>query len=347
MTNGRIASLQALRAVAATAVVVTHALGHAQLLAGHEINHSTDLGAIGVDVFFVLSGYIITRTARAATSGPSFFARRWLRVAPLSYVLSLPVLVWLIARGEPYLHPLIGTLFFWPVGDKSLVYPLIGPGWTLCFEMVFYTSVAFLVGRGRASVAAMVALFAVFQVMRYVSDAPVWTFLGNPMMFEFALGAALTQLRRDAGPRIGLFAAGLALVLIAFVAAEGLALGNAALALSGRRVVGEIAWVRLVLFGLPSAVLVWSALQLEPWVRGRVANVLVYLGDASYSIYLAHALVLAGILALAPAIGLTPVMLVVVDIVAALAAGVVIYQLIERPLLAYLRRPKMREALAA
>ncbi|WP_269219752.1 acyltransferase family protein [Brevundimonas vesicularis] len=152
----RFHGVQALRFAAATAVVVTHAvdlagtrLGLETVLAGGTLEN---FGAVGVDVFFVISGFIIATTTQGQTgvgAAGAFLWRRLRRVAPIYWLLSLPILVGMARGGTLSPQVAAATFLFWPFSGLEMTFPALGPGWTLCFEMLFYAGFGLAIA-GRA-----------------------------------------------------------------------------------------------------------------------------------------------------------------------------------------------------
>src|SRR5271166_3045280 len=156
-------SIQTLRALAALAVVAYHAL---QWDRG-----GFDVGRAGVDVFFVISGFIMWRVTAGRDVPPrAFLWRRFTRVAPLYWLATLGVLavalVWpaFLPEVRPGWRHLVLSLAFIPHLDpRGLPFPTLPPGWTLDYEAVFYAIfAAALAGprawRGRLVVGALIAL---------------------------------------------------------------------------------------------------------------------------------------------------------------------------------------------
>src|ERR1700730_5914930 len=129
-------NIQSLRALAALSVAYFH----------------TDFGGIrfgsfGVDVFFVISGFIMAQICQ--TDSSHFFLRRLVRIVPLYWALTLLIFglakfaPWLVYRAPADWADLARSLFFVPYQNKSgLVQPELFLGWTLNYEMFFYVNVA-------------------------------------------------------------------------------------------------------------------------------------------------------------------------------------------------------------
>lgn len=354
----RLISLQILRFAAAAAVVTMHAahVARVQEGLGEAPYYPTDIGAAGVDVFFVLSGFVIARTGPLATPKPSgarFFWRRWSRVAPLFYLLSAPVFALALVAGRANAAQTVATFLFWPVTGGRIVQPYLAAGWTLGFEMLFYTTVSLVLagGRLRRNLAALATMLIALVMARANLDWPPLRILANAIFLEFAAGVALAlawpRLRRaPVGLGLGLIAAGLAAFAVQAVAGAGDAI-------AWQTVLFDTDALRRVLvFGLPAAGLVAGALICEPLARGRLARAAAWLGDASYSTYLVQGLTIPPLATLwARLVGRgAPVAEAVAVIALTLAAGSVCYLVLEHPILRALRRlggPRRRETAPA
>jgi exopolysaccharide production protein ExoZ len=137
-------SLQILRFVAAFSVVLFH-LGSGIAVELGSSDNVFDFGTVGVDIFFVLSGFIISYTARPERGIGYFAIRRFARVVPLYWLLTLSVIA--IVTIKPSLlnsttvtyDAVVKSFLFIPYEKSSgAVQPLLFLGWTLCYEMFFY-----------------------------------------------------------------------------------------------------------------------------------------------------------------------------------------------------------------
>ncbi len=216
----RIVSLQILRFFAAAAVVVAHASCAARPNPGGlcHFYFPSEIGVAGVDVFFVLSGFIITFTGPLAARRPSggqFFWRRWSRVAPVYYLLSIPWIAQAAMSGRLNWPQTVDSFLFWPAAGPTLVTPYLLAGWTLSFEMIFYSTVSAVLvgGRLRRNAAILAVVLAGLIALRQVTAWNPVRVLTSPFFIEFAAGAALAWLwpRLKAAPLalgIGLIGAG-------------------------------------------------------------------------------------------------------------------------------------------
>jgi exopolysaccharide production protein ExoZ len=126
--------IQAIRGLAALAVVYFHTA------------HAPSTGAFGVDVFFVLSGCIMAMLMEAQQSPGDFLRRRLIRIAPLyalmttaAFAVSLAVPSLRTSGNLPSISDYIKSLLFIPSQTASgTIVPVLGPGWSLNYEMMFY-----------------------------------------------------------------------------------------------------------------------------------------------------------------------------------------------------------------
>jgi exopolysaccharide production protein ExoZ len=300
------------------------------------------IGDAGVDIFFVLSGFVIATTgplAQPQPSGALFFWRRWRRVAPIYFIISVPIIVNSL-RISPFApHRLAATLLFWPVSAAGPVYPYLEPGWTLCFEMAFYTLVALALAGGvlRRNLCLLAIASAGLVAWRVFSPASWLSFLVNPMFLEFALGVALARWQAALG-RVGV-RLGLGLLAIgagAYMLEVLLGVGDVDQPL--RIMAGLDAWRRLLCLGAPGAAIVAGAVACERLCRGRFAGFMAALGDASYSIYLTNLIAMDVAVRLWRALNAPLLLLAPAALVLAIGVGVLVYRIVERPILRDLKR---------
>lgn len=326
-------SVQALRAIAAAAVVCYHVLYMLAHSAGYAFEPS-GLGAAGVDLFFVISGFVMVYTNYTSFQAPgapqSFLRRRILRIVPIYWLYT--TLVALLLAFAPGLfattafdwrHVVSSYLFLLSPNSAGQIGTVLQTGWTLCYEMYFYALFALLLALPRRFFLIVCAtLFLIgISVGQFVA-LPVWaSVVSNVMLLEFLLGAALAfAYQRGCLLNVPAACAPIAAALAFFWMTRELDWGI---------------WARLLRIGLPSVALLWGALSLER-AQWRTPNLLVQLGDSSYSLYLVHPFVVAAFgklwakLALAASV---PVAIpFALALVAALAAGHLAWWWIERPL---------------
>jgi exopolysaccharide production protein ExoZ len=316
-------SIQALRGLAALLVVVFHAF--------QWLGDPFWIGAAGVDVFFVISGYIIWTVGTGAEATPGvFFWRRLTRVAPAYWLATGAVIA--IGVFWPKLMPQVtlsarhielSFAFIQHHDPRGLPFPVLPPGWSLDFEAVFYSLFALVLFAPEPSRFRLIVA-ALFGVMMFgFLDPPAYELGANPMMLQFAAGVWLAR-RAQRGlaplPRTGVVLAASGVVLLT------------AMWLTGFR--SDL--FRPLLWGVPAAMIVAGALALEPLLARHAPRALVALGDASYAIYLCH-FVAVDLVARAMGV-LNPWVFVPTAIAVSIAAGLAFHRWIERPLIAGARR---------
>ncbi len=296
MKPSRVAELDALRGLAAIAIVVFH-LNPAAFA----------VGWTGVDLFFVLSGYLITAIILDHGHSPrfllTFYARRGLRIWPIYYL----TLLFLVAINSRVAHPeSLASLPYYLTYTQNL--PLYWKGsapslkafdhsWTLALEEQFYLIWPGLVllGRRKRIIPLCLGAIVLAVVAReggYLSRSPFSERILIARCDGFALGGLLAatlgnpSVARFASPkaRRGVWLAALGGTgYIAWGVLEG---GNGFLGLpTPARPSTTILAVGVMYCGLVGLVAIYAgSLALAP-LRWRV---LVYLGQISYGIYLYH-----------------------------------------------------------
>ena len=327
--------LQVLRGLAAMLVVIHHSTGlHNEVL---HLNGSMWLsGAAGVDIFFVISGFVMALSSRSllGKSAPAatFMTRRIERIAPLYWLLTTlkVVLLYTVTRRESHETPghLIASYLFYPLRNPlGNADPVLVAGWTLNFEMFFYVIFAaalLLRIKPLSFVPPILAVVAGLGFVYLLGTGPL--FWCNPIVLEFLFGMLLFEaFQRKRLPG----------TLIACLLA---ALGFAVLLATP---LGFYPTTRPFVWGLPALAIVTAALALESRWGASAPAFLLLLGDASYSLYLTHTLVLPLVVALfrrvhSPAL-LQSGVITLAAVTLSLVGGLLCYQLVERPILHFFR----------
>ncbi len=293
----QIRTVQALRALAATSVAFGHLLTEAGQASSAAPSASAQLildwSGVGVDLFFVISGFIMVYAAQdlAATTGGalSFLRRRIARIVPLYWLMTTLFLLTLLLAPKSvnsalptYLETLKSYVFIPYVhAGSDEVRPIFKLGWTLDYEMFFYIAFAvFLLLPARFFVSSLTIFFVALVGLgaALVPTPGAFAFWSDPIILEFVFGVWIGALfvqgeRLSTGRMLALTAAALAFFVI-----------------SNRSGDSAAGLMRLAVRGVPSALLV-AAVAL--WVKstakgGRLMAALVMLGDASYALYLSH-----------------------------------------------------------
>ena len=292
----QIAAIQVLRAIAAFSVVIGHTQRNAILIAAASNREFQpvllDLTEAGVDLFFVISGFVMVYASRelfAAPGGGLFFlSRRLARIVPLYWSMTTIFLTVMLASpklipvARPELTEILASYFFIPYDrpDEHWMHPVYSVGWTLNYEMFFYAVFACVIALPvKRALTALTLLFCALAIAGVIlHPAPgVFFFWSRPVILEFVMGAwigyfCLTEFRTTNRAASILAIAGIA--------------GFALQVMSGVYAHGY--WRPLV-WGLPAAAIV-AAAALSNWnITSRgLWKPIVLLGGASYSLYLVH-----------------------------------------------------------
>jgi peptidoglycan/LPS O-acetylase OafA/YrhL len=329
-------NVQALRAIAALLVVCVH-LGNPQGFEARYLHANPPLlagvakiGFTGVDLFFVISGFIMTLTTLGPAKPPSsaeFFIRRIIRIYPPLWIITAPLLVvYLTHPGLMNSH----SAFPPDIAASFLALPQRGSAlllvsWSLVYEMYFYFVFALALGLGRFSFPWVMAIWALGTAAlnaTFGSSANPWMqLISNPLCFEFLLGVAVGWL--VLAGRYGSATLWLSLGAVGY--AVGAELGS-----------GE-GWSR-VLASVPLALILFGAIGLEKRSGIVLPRFLDKLGDASYATYLWHIPVLAvfGLfvarMPFGPASRVQDTIIVAFGIALVEIAALCVYRYVERPL---------------
>jgi exopolysaccharide production protein ExoZ len=336
-----ILSIQFLRAAAALMVLGFHAVYTANVYAGYSFAFN-NAGAAGVDVFFVISGFIITYVTRAGADSPArFLMRRLIRIAPPYWFYTTVTVCILLAMPSAYSHlkfdfehVLFSFLFLLSANNVNAVGTVLGVGWSICYEMYFYLLfAAFMLVPKRFAMAGMACVILLGALLEHVVAVPPFAQVAlSALPLEFLAGCLLAKcyLRGVFLPRaiaIAAVAGGCALIYWS---------GTADVVASGRD-----SW-RVVYFGLPAICVVAGLLSLDArgWIR--FPRLAISIGDASYSLYLSHQFLLFAIGKGWKMLGLherlPAIAFLTVAVTISVFAGMLAYRWFERPVTRWLNQ---------
>ncbi|MEJ8567567.1 acyltransferase family protein [Elongatibacter sediminis] len=298
-------NIQFLRFAAAMLVVLYHASSHladSGAKPGFFFQAAEAVGFAGVDIFFVISGYIMAHTtARASgvTPGLAFLRRRIARIYSGYWPFFLLALVvfWWINPDHLAQSSLVRSAVLWPANHL-----LIAVSWTLIFEMFFYILYTVLITTGLhrlrhllATLTVLMAAFALYsQFVRHAYDpgqletiSLAEYYMLSPYLLEFLGGALLA--RYNANRKAGAGWQTVVLGIVVFGAGGWINLAG----FQGHIEQGYYVFYRVAVFGTASLLIVAGVVGLE--ARGFMAprRFSLQAGGASYAIYLSHTLFLA------------------------------------------------------
>ncbi|MER8997388.1 acyltransferase [Mesorhizobium australicum] len=316
-------SLQILRFVAALMVVYVHAAQTAVKVTGSNglLPHDFQVaGFAGVDIFFVISGVIIAKTAPGLT-WRSFAWRRFRRIVPLYLLISIPYAIVAYKTGFGWREG-VATLLLWPATDQMTA-PALPAAWTLCFEMLFYAA-ATIVLVDRRLLSALIGIFGLAMIFR--SAGPVLQFLGNPLIIEFGFGIALAYAPKWK-PAVWCLPIGAgAMIAVGFI-------GMAPQGGTMEFLTGDNGFQRVLVYGFPAALIVFGTMQID--ARPSAWTVL---GDASYMLYLIHTLPITLLLMVWTTFPIPPDLIIVIGTAVSVLFAWRMYIRFELPLRIFLRR---------
>lgn len=336
--RGTVWNIQILRFVAAAMVLFSH-LNHeagerAGLAAGFR-PFEPIWWAGGVDVFFVISGFIMTYIAADSFGRPGaaakFVERRLVRLVPPYWFFTMLALATMaVLPGQMTLNrftpgQVLGSFLFVPfaANPDGRPWPVLVLGWTLNFEMLFYAvfAGALLLGR-RAGLATIAAALGGIALLSLAQPLPLpLGFWANGIVLEFLFGIALALAYRR-GVRLpawsGAVLVAVAIGILLWVKAEGWA---------------GAAWNWRFLWAGGPALLLCAGVALVPEREpGAMRRALILLGDASFALYLSHPFVLSALALVAEAAGLRSAALyIAAGFGLCIVTATLFYMLVEKP----------------
>lgn len=257
-------SLQALRALGSIAVVLFHADGM-----GSEINMK--LGASGVDLFFIISGVVMYLSTPTTTDIGYFAWRRLVRIVPLYWVMTLATIAYYHTLDvTPSFELVVSSLFFVPSAHPGEL-PLLYPGWSLNYELFFYFVICLSLLAKQHAFAITATVVTLLGVLSGSVGIPYLSYYCIPGLLEFALGIGIGAfIKRGVTLNRNVCGAMLVAGVVALSFRLDATKGNPFIELG-------LPWA-MVLVGL-------MGFETSSIVRSKTVQML---GDASYSIYLAH-----------------------------------------------------------
>ena len=296
-------------------------------------------GVSGVDLFFVISGFIMATITRGKFGKPNaahhFLSARLLRVFPPYWLYSLGLLLvhFLFGLGDPVRWQnvdVVRSLLLLPQDQL----PILVVGWTLVHELYFYIAMAVLLFLPERfftiALCAWTSVIAIAGITLHfvpVPLAPMTRLVLHPLTIEFVAGCLVARLihtgfRKFGAPCLGVGALLLVALFGWFIAChpENYPRG----------------WMRLLIFGMPSILIVYGATSLEFTHSFRFPRLLRFVGDISYSMYLIHVPIILALGLLWSKVaspGIIDNLLAIVIISATIAlASAISYRIVEQPM---------------
>lgn len=339
-------NIQALRGIAVVLVIAFHLQGNEEkYFHGYTILPDfLTIGSSGVDLFFVISGFMMV----AITSGRfqktgaiyQFLYHRVTRIYPMYWFYSILMLIIYLIQVKTGNNTRIVdiTSSFLLLPQDNL--PLLVVGWTLVHEVYFYVVFSILLAFHERWLLALLVTWGLALIsaslIPYV-NATI-KLISNPLTLEFIFGCIVALIHFTKKPSLE-FAKylGWPLLSISFI---GWLLAYSICMRNGFQPVSSD-WSRIFVFGIPSTIFLYALVTIEKSSSWRLPNWLISIGDASFSIYLSHLLIIAAIGRIWQQLGMSGIWanaaVLTAMFFAVLAIGMASFRFMERPLLKFTR----------
>ncbi len=293
----KIQNIQGLRGIAVLLVVFTH-MFHIETkyaLFDYVVPKLILIGASGVDLFFLISGFVMISVTRSAYQSrkdvQKFLYHRITRIYPLYWFYSIIILcVYLIqpslvnsSQGNQV--DILASFLLLP---QNLL-PLVNVGWTLIYEMYFYFVFAALLFLPKNYLLpGLIGWAAIILIGDINFSGTDNSFIGtylNPLTLEFIVGCMMGILyfsRTIKGNANAIALVALVIWIFGYYLFQDIS-GNET----------PSGWMRVLVFGFPAALALYAALLYERNHDAIMPSWICKIGDASYSVYLSHVLVLS------------------------------------------------------
>jgi peptidoglycan/LPS O-acetylase OafA/YrhL len=349
VNKNTILSLQFSRGLAAILVIIAHAIDSSRNFGSSYIGsfkHFQNFGAIGVDIFFVISGAImVIITSKGDTHPGKFLIKRCIRILPLYWGVSAFCLVlsywgfWPSVKPAEILQTITVIPFFKAGYNAGHILFL---GWTLSFEFYFYIvfTFALLINRKRPF-AILVILLLIPMIAGYFvrgfTDEHL-KFFTNPIILEFLAGCCCGYLYISRF-HISKFIAGL--MVIAGIVLMILSIFNGFGYISEMPYTwdGSLSMQRVIKWGIPSTLFVTGLVLLEKNKAFSANRLFIISGDVSYAAYLSHIFSVMIVTAAWHHAGLRmPDVFILITVPFCLLVAYAIHRLIEKPVIFYINK---------
>ncbi|WP_261426166.1 acyltransferase family protein [Serratia proteamaculans] len=331
----KIESLQLLRALAALMVVVTHLWGMSETKFASSIGLGL-VGSFGVDMFFILSGFIMCYTIKEnSTLGVSgafgFLIRRVERIYPVFIIILIPYLMkYMLDGGSFDLYVILGNILLLPTFNGDPDYRmLVFPSWTLVYEMFFYVilSLFMVFSINKKSLILMTSAFIVLMVvltnvLSLKGERLGWVnfsyMIGDTLMINFVIGCLFSLVLNyttNLFDKLSFSVITTSSLIVIFLIA-GVVLSKSGVP-------------RLYSFGVCSFFVFVLFITLGQ-CSGKVYRLFVYIGNASYSIYLTHIFFISINKFIVGKFGVNQDVLGLVSSIVAISFGCLFYSFVEK-----------------
>lgn len=280
--KGKMALIQVFRGIAAL-IVVFH---HASLAL--ERKNIFEAGWIGVDFFFVLSGFIIYyihyKDFGKRGRLKNFYLKRFIRVYPIYWIVIPVVFYWFYLRTDAPVAKefIVKSILLFPQATP----PIVDVAWTLVYEIFFYLVFSFLILFKPKVSFSIITLWVTSILLNSfgllnLKNSLILNFIFSNNHIEFVLGCvtAYVFLSQKIMNSVSVLVLGLIGVLYGWMSV-----------INGNILRGSTE--SMLTFGISFSLLVLAAATIDRKKSPKIPGLLLLLGDASYSIYLTHTVII-------------------------------------------------------
>jgi exopolysaccharide production protein ExoZ len=280
-----IIGLQLLRILAAAFVVLAHTL--------FEYEWAKPFGTFGVDIFFVISGFIIVWITE--NNCDQFFVKRLVRILPMYWLFTFGIssvayfLPSALRSATFDINHIVASLLFIPYWTEGTGFaPILGLGWTLNFEMAFYLIfyISLLISHKYRALISSLFIFSIFYLLNsneFYNEFSPFVFYSNGLWFEFIFGMFVALIfRKYQNFEINFFY----FCGVSFLSLSGLVY----LQLNSLSIAPRFAQ-----FGFLSMILVIAFIGFEKGflrLGNGLKKTILWMGEVSYPLYLIHSYVI-------------------------------------------------------
>jgi peptidoglycan/LPS O-acetylase OafA/YrhL len=321
------AGLQLLRFVAALMVVITHATFYVSTRIDDELE-IWSAGTQGVPIFFVISGFVMALTSRPLMNldagAKRFVLSRIIRIVPLYWglnFLKIGLIVFaptLMFVSPDILNIISSMLFLFSRNADGAIETFYGVGWTLNFEMFFYSIFAVAIALNLKTIWFVGSVLIVTSLLSLLREDswPSATYVFSPIVLNFLWGVLIERVIFEKQ--------------VVSVWVSSLMVGVGLIVIFG--------FPHSSLIGLQYALLVGGIVFLENCIAPRIPRAFIFGGDASYSLYLIHPMVGVFSAILLSKLGVTSLGLAMIAIIGTcLVFATMVYRYFEFPTTRYLK----------
>ncbi len=327
-----LSNIQMLRAIAAILVIMHHAFPHYEAMGKTLvwIQHISTWGFAGVDIFFVISGFIMAYTTfnkkRTLNNGKTFFKHRLFRIflGYWPFFIAMLVIIYITNPNKLTSLDVIGSFFLINDDMFKLILPV---SWSLTYELYFYFLFVFTfffsIKQLYILIPTFVLLLLAFILYALTSNIFPNSFFYSPFLLEFFAGVLL-YMYKDYFMKLWLLPVFILGIYFSY---------NYGITHETKNGI-----LRIATFGTGAFLVVLTALLLETKHIYRSHRYFEVLGDASYTLYLSHLIILelfwmSGLRNLFNSTGyILPLLGFISILILCIIFSLVYYQKIERPL---------------